>query len=79
MYFSYKAAGIKFIPCVGLSLYSITITSLVARSHYLQKKAYLALVEQEQEKAREEALHQEKLKEEERTLSEALEESKHVC
>lgn len=45
----------------------------------LQKKAHLALLEQEQAKAREEALHQEKLREEERKISEAFEESKKVC
>ncbi|XP_040885102.1 DPY30 domain containing 2 isoform X1 [Toxotes jaculatrix] len=43
-----------------------------------EKKAHLALLEQEQEKAREEALYQEKLREEERKISEALEESKRV-
>ncbi|XP_044034573.1 DPY30 domain containing 2 isoform X2 [Siniperca chuatsi] len=43
-----------------------------------EKKANLALLEQEQAKAREEALHQEKLREEERKISEALEESKKV-
>lgn len=45
---------------------------------YLQKKANLALLEQEQAKARAEAWHQEKLREEERKISEALEESKKV-
>ncbi|KAM7381329.1 hypothetical protein PAMA_012267 [Pampus argenteus] len=43
-----------------------------------EKKARLALLEQEREKAREEALHQEKLREEERKISEALEESKKI-
>ncbi|XP_044034566.1 DPY30 domain containing 2 isoform X1 [Siniperca chuatsi] len=43
-----------------------------------EKKANLALLEQEQAKAREEALHQEKLREEERKISEALEESKKI-
>ncbi|KAM7370576.1 hypothetical protein PAMP_010108 [Pampus punctatissimus] len=43
-----------------------------------EKKARLALLEQEREKAREEALHQEKLREEERKISETLEESKKV-
>lgn len=43
-----------------------------------QKKAHLALLEQEQAKAREEALHQEKLREEERKITEALEESKKI-
>lgn len=38
----------------------------------------MALLEQEQAKARDEALHQEKLREEERKISEALEESKKV-
>ncbi|XP_039991423.1 muscle M-line assembly protein unc-89-like isoform X3 [Xiphias gladius] len=41
-----------------------------------EKKAHLALLEQEQAKARDEALYQGKLKEEERKISEALEESK---
>ncbi|TMS22282.1 DPY30 domain-containing protein 1 [Larimichthys crocea] len=41
-----------------------------------EKKAHLALQEQEQAKAREEALHQEKLREEEQKILEALEESK---
>nr|XP_046232229.1 DPY30 domain containing 2 isoform X2 [Scatophagus argus] len=41
-----------------------------------EKKAKLALLEEERAKAREEALHQEKLREEERKISEALEESK---
>ncbi|KAK9530078.1 hypothetical protein VZT92_011611 [Zoarces viviparus] len=41
-----------------------------------EKKATLALLLQEQAKAREEALHQEKLRKEERKISEALEESK---
>ncbi|WP_159224934.1 DPY30 domain-containing protein, partial [Klebsiella pneumoniae] len=41
-----------------------------------EKKANLALLQQEQAKAREEASHQEKLREEERKISEALEESK---
>ncbi|XP_031698064.1 DPY30 domain containing 2 [Anarrhichthys ocellatus] len=44
--------------------------------HETEKKATLALLLQEQAKAREEALHQEKLREEERKISEALEESK---
>lgn len=39
----------------------------------------MAILEQEQAKAREEALHQEKLRAEERKFSEALEESKKVC
>ncbi|XP_022599137.1 flagellar radial spoke protein 2-like isoform X1 [Seriola dumerili] len=43
-----------------------------------EKKAHLALLEQEQAKAREEALYQEKLREEEQKISEALEESKKV-
>lgn len=38
----------------------------------------MALLEQERAKAREEAKHQEKLTEEERKISEALEESKKV-
>ncbi|XP_038592387.1 DPY30 domain containing 2 isoform X2 [Micropterus salmoides] len=41
-----------------------------------EKKANLAQLEQEQAKAREEALYQERLREEERKFSEALEESK---
>uniref|UniRef100_A0AAQ4RN67 DPY30 domain containing 2 n=1 Tax=Gasterosteus aculeatus aculeatus TaxID=481459 RepID=A0AAQ4RN67_GASAC len=41
-----------------------------------KKKATLALLPQEQAKARQEATHQEKLREEERTISEALLESK---
>ncbi|XP_035524080.1 DPY30 domain containing 2 isoform X4 [Morone saxatilis] len=41
-----------------------------------EKKAHLALLEQERVKAREEALYQEKLREEERKITEALEESK---
>uniref|UniRef100_A0A7N6BKZ1 DPY30 domain-containing protein 1 n=1 Tax=Anabas testudineus TaxID=64144 RepID=A0A7N6BKZ1_ANATE len=41
-----------------------------------ERKASLAILEQEQAKAREEALHQEKLRAEERKFSEALEESK---
>uniref|UniRef100_A0A4W6C5H2 DPY30 domain containing 2 n=1 Tax=Lates calcarifer TaxID=8187 RepID=A0A4W6C5H2_LATCA len=41
-----------------------------------EKKAHLAVLEQERAKAREEALHQEKLREEEQKISEALEESK---
>ncbi|XP_032357656.1 DPY30 domain containing 2 isoform X4 [Etheostoma spectabile] len=40
-----------------------------------KKRANLALLEQEQAKAREEALYQEKLREEERNISEALEDS----
>ncbi|KAM3592821.1 uncharacterized protein V6R79_025786 [Siganus canaliculatus] len=40
-----------------------------------EKKASLALLEQEQAKAREEALHQEKLKEEEHKITEALQAS----
>ncbi|KAG8008762.1 DPY30 domain-containing protein 1, partial [Nibea albiflora] len=43
-----------------------------------EKKAHLALQEQEQARAREEALHQEKLKEEEKKISDALEESKKI-
>lgn len=43
-----------------------------------QKKAQLVVLEQEQARAREEALHQEKLREEERRLSGALEECKGV-
>ncbi|KAI3365500.1 hypothetical protein L3Q82_010590, partial [Scortum barcoo] len=44
-----------------------------------EKKANLALLEKEREKAREEALHQEKLREEEQKITEALEESQKVC
>ncbi|XP_026170481.1 DPY30 domain containing 2 isoform X2 [Mastacembelus armatus] len=43
-----------------------------------KKKAELALLEQEQAKAREEVLHQEKLREEERKIREALDESKEL-
>ncbi|XP_035524062.1 DPY30 domain containing 2 isoform X2 [Morone saxatilis] len=43
-----------------------------------EKKAHLALLEQERVKAREEALYQEKLREEERKITEALEESKEI-
>ncbi|XP_026170482.1 DPY30 domain containing 2 isoform X3 [Mastacembelus armatus] len=43
-----------------------------------KKKAELALLEQEQAKAREEVLHQEKLREEERKIREALDESKEM-
>ncbi|XP_023263515.1 protein starmaker-like isoform X2 [Seriola lalandi dorsalis] len=43
-----------------------------------EKKAHLALLEQEQVKAREEALHQEKLREEEQKISGALEESEKI-
>uniref|UniRef100_A0A8C4F6A0 DPY30 domain-containing protein 1 n=1 Tax=Dicentrarchus labrax TaxID=13489 RepID=A0A8C4F6A0_DICLA len=43
-----------------------------------EKKAHLAILEQERAKAREEALYQEKLKEEERKITEALEDSKKV-
>ncbi|XP_078134792.1 DPY30 domain containing 2 isoform X2 [Sander vitreus] len=43
-----------------------------------KKRATLALLEQEQAKAREEALHQEKLREEERKISEALKDSKKI-
>lgn len=39
----------------------------------------MAVLEQEREKAREEALYQEKLREEEQKISKALEESKKVC
>lgn len=45
----------------------------------LQKKKILSLMEQELEKAREEASHQEKLREEEEKIRKALEESKKVC
>ncbi|XP_071379074.1 DPY30 domain containing 2 [Centroberyx affinis] len=44
-----------------------------------EQKINLALLEQEQLTAREEALHQQKLREEEQNISEALEESKKVC
>ncbi|XP_051273431.1 DPY30 domain containing 2 isoform X2 [Dicentrarchus labrax] len=43
-----------------------------------EKKAHLAILEQERAKAREEALYQEKLKEEERKITEALEDSKKI-
>lgn len=43
---------------------------------YLQKKATVALLLQERAKAQEEALHQEKLREEEHQIRETLEESK---
>ncbi|KAE8283959.1 DPY30 domain-containing protein 1 [Larimichthys crocea] len=43
-----------------------------------EKKAHLALQEQEQAKAREEALHQEKLREEEQKILDALEQSKKI-
>nr|XP_020472204.1 DPY30 domain-containing protein 1-like [Monopterus albus] len=43
-----------------------------------EKKTKLALLEQEQAKAREEALYQEKLREEQHKINEALEESKKV-
>ncbi|XP_034717152.1 DPY30 domain containing 2 isoform X3 [Etheostoma cragini] len=43
-----------------------------------QKMANLALLEQEQAKAREAALYKEKLREEERNISEALEDSKNI-
>lgn len=61
-------------------LFSVTVTNFfVLPLFYLQKKANLALLEEEQAKAREEALHQEKLMEEEQKITEALEESKKVC
>lgn len=60
--------------------FSVTYTSFVVTILYFQKKATLALLPQEQAKARQEATHQEKLREEERTISEALLESKtDVC
>lgn len=47
---------------------------------YFQKKAHLAVVQQELTKAREEALNQEKLKEEEEMkIIKTLEESEKVC
>lgn len=44
----------------------------------MQKKASKAQMEKELSKAREEALHQEKLQEEERKINEAFEKSKQV-
>ncbi|XP_030611429.1 DPY30 domain containing 2 isoform X2 [Archocentrus centrarchus] len=46
------------------------------REYQAEKRAKLALLEEEQAKAREEELHQEKLMEEERKISEGLEDSK---
>lgn len=73
-----KTTGIKNAKKVWYGLFSEPQASMFAQLFYLQKKANLALLQQEQAKAREEALHQEKLREEEQKISEALEESKKV-
>lgn len=75
-----KSAGIKHSKGVVGFFFSLTVTSpVVFPLLYLQKKANLSLLEQERQEANEEALHQQRLKEEERKISVELEESKKVC
>lgn len=75
-----KCAGIKDSKGVVGFFFSLTVTSpVVLPLLYLQKKANLSLLEQERQVAKEEVLHQERLKEEERKISVELEESKKVC